>query len=80
MEILQLSPAIVALVPVVMGITTVLKNFIDSRYSPIVALALGVAGSFLFPGATLAATIVSGIVVGLTASGVYSGVKSVASA
>lgn len=77
--IIQFTPAIAVLVPIVIGLVQVVKNFIDSKYAMLASLVLGVAVSFLAPGISVSATILSGIVIGLTASGVYSGVKSIAS-
>lgn len=76
MNAIEFSPAILALVPVVIGLTAIVKMYVDSRYAPLVALALGVAGAFLVPAATVAITVLSGIVVGLSASGLYAGVKA----
>lgn len=68
------------LVPVVIGVTAVLKQtFVTgttNRWTPIVALVLGVAGAFLLPSETLQTTILAGIVVGCSAAGVYSGAKT----
>lgn len=80
MDAIQVSPAIITLVPVVIGLTAVAKLYINSRWAPLIALALGVGGAFLFPAATVAVTILSGIVVGLSASGLYSGSKALFSA
>lgn len=73
---LEISPTILGLVPLVMGLTAVAKTYVDNRYAPLISLALGIGGAFLFPALTVGLTIVSGIVVGLTASGLYSGVKA----
>jgi len=75
MEI-SLSAEALALVPIVMALTALAKNYMKSKWAPLMALVLGVAGMFLIPQATMAMTILSGIVVGLTASGLYSGGKT----
>lgn len=75
MEIL--TAANLALVPVVIGVTQVFKGFVAERFAPIVSLVLGVAASFVFPAVTVAQTVLAGIVVGLSASGLYSGTKTV---
>lgn len=74
---IEFSPAILSLVPLVIGLTALAKLYVPSRWAPVIAIGLGLAGAFLFPAATMGLTIVSGIVVGLTASGLYSGVKSI---
>lgn len=76
METITFSPAIVVLVPIVIALTSLFKIYLGSRWAPLIALVLGIAGAFLFPTATLGVTIISGIVIGLTASGLYSGVKT----
>jgi hypothetical protein len=43
-------------------------------------LAIGVASSFLFPAATIGTTVFTGLVVGLSASGLYSGANAVSGA
>jgi len=75
--IIELSPVVYFLVPVVIGLTELTKPFLDSKYSPLASLVFGLAGAVLFPAPTLGVTIISGIVIGLTASGLYSGVKAV---
>lgn len=77
-SIVQLSGVALTLVPVVVALTSIIKAFItDTRYSPIISLVLGIAGALaLLPGA-VGVAIVTGIVIGLTASGLYSGAKSV---
>lgn len=77
--LVQMSAVSLGLVPVVMGLTSLVKTYLDSRWSPIVSLVLGIAGAFIFPSATIGLTVLQGILIGLTASGLYSGVKSVIS-
>lgn len=74
--LMQLSASSLALVPVVVGLVAVAKIYIDSRYAPLLSLVLGVAGAFLFPAATAGNTILVGLLIGLTASGLYSGAKA----
>jgi len=73
---MEISPAVLALVPVVIGLTALAKTYIEGRWAPLVALVLGFAGAFLVSSEPAAATAISGIVVGLTASGLYSGAKA----
>lgn len=68
------TPALLALVPVVIGLVSILKvSGVPSRFAPALSLLLGIAGSFLIGGVTIAATVLGGVVVGLMASGLYSG-------
>lgn len=73
---IEISPSILALVPLVIGLTSIAKLYVDNRYAPLISLGFGVALAFLVPAATLAITILSGLVIGLTASGLYSGAKA----
>lgn len=68
------------LVPVTIAITAVIKLYIDSKYAPLVAMAVGIALSGVVPNVNAdGSLLLGGIVVGLTAAGVYSGVKSLMS-
>lgn len=75
---IQISPQALALVPIVMALTSLLKMYVDAKWSPLFSLFFGIAGAFVFPAATAGVTILAGLIIGLTASGLYSGVKTVA--
>lgn len=68
----------IALVPLIVGMVQAVKDggFIESRFSSLFAVALGVAAGFLVKGTTPEA-LITGIAYGLSASGLYSGVKAV---
>jgi len=71
-----LSVQFLILVPVVLGVTQVFKlTGLSSRWCPLVSLLLGVGGAFLV-GGVHAVNIIQGIVAGLSASGLWSGVKA----
>ena len=74
-----LSTNALALVPIIMILTSLAKNVItDSRWSPLVALVLSLLASFfLVPVETVAFTVLQGILMSLSASGLYSGTKAV---
>lgn len=74
--LVQLSIASVGLVPVVLALTSLIKIYVDSRWSPLISLVLGIASAFIFPSTTIALTILQGLLIGLSASGLYSGVKA----
>lgn len=75
--IFNVTPEFLALVPIVMGLVEVAKIYINSRYAPVLSLLLGIGGAFLIAdGITVPVTLLSGIVVGLTASGIYAGTKA----
>ncbi len=73
---MEITGTFVALVPIVMALVEIVRNIgLKTQYAPLLAVILGVLGAcglggFSFPIA------LSGIVVGLSASGLYSGVKT----
>lgn len=78
---INLSPALVSAVPLVMLVTSYSKNYVESKWSPIVCLILSLITSFLFLGTgTIQENIVQGILLAVTASGLYSGGKSIGNA
>ena len=75
-ELFQLTPLVVGAIPVVVGLVQVLKSAgLPSRLAPAGALLVG-AALVAITGATWQASVVQGIIVGLCASGLYSGVKT----
>ena len=63
---------ITILIPIVTGLVSAIKTAgLPSKYAPAVSLVLGIAAAYLIND-----TIVSGLVIGLSASGLYSGVKA----
>lgn len=73
---LQLSAAAMGLVPVIMAITSASKQYVGAKWSPLIALAISLAASFLVPTADITTTIIQGVVMGLMASGLYSSGKT----
>lgn len=71
------SPTVLSLIPIVIGLVQVSKIYINNRYAPLLAIVLGIVGSFLVViDMTIGETLISGIIVGLSASGFYSGTKA----
>lgn len=67
------------IIPVVIGLTSAVKlTGLPSKWSPLVAVFLGLAASFMLLGVS-AITTFMGLIYGLSASGLYSGTKAVAS-
>lgn len=69
-----------ALVPVVIGLVEAVKfASMPSKFAPLVSLALGVLGALVVPhvGMTAGMAAIGGLVVGLSASGLYAGTKAV---
>jgi len=72
----SISPISLALIPVVLGLVSLAKIYLDSKWAPLLSLALGIGAAFLVPSSTIALTVLQGILIGLSASGLYSGVKA----
>ncbi|HZU13904.1 MAG TPA: hypothetical protein VFB58_13765 [Chloroflexota bacterium] len=73
----------IALVPAIVGLTEVTKQLgLSSRFAPAMAVAFGILGSLaqLYGGhVTWMPAVVTGIALGLSASGLYSGARTLAS-
>lgn len=74
-----LIAVIVGLVEVIKGLVPEAYKDVASRISPVVAIGLGIAAGYVYiaPGDVRMA-ILAGVVMGLSASGLYSGTKSLA--
>lgn len=73
----------VAVVPIILAIVQALKMVgLKSKYCPIASIGLGVIIGFLFrhDTADLSSTILAGVTYGLSASGLFSGIKETAHA
>lgn len=68
---------VLVLTPVVIGIVQALKALrIPDRFAPAVTLAVGIGASVVWFEGPWRATTLTGVVVGLSAAGLYSGVTS----
>lgn len=66
-----------ALVPVIMAVTSVSKSYIDTKWSPLVSIALSLLASFaLVSSGDVTTNVIQGILMGLAAAGLYSGGKT----
>lgn len=64
------------IVAVIVGVTEIVKGVgLPSKYAPLIALGLGLTASFGTDGFTTVSAF-TGLVYGLTASGLYSGAKA----
>ncbi len=73
--LIEISARGLVLVPVVMALVSLAKYYIDSYWAPLMSLGIGVVAAYLVGGVTfMDSTAMGGIVVGLMASGLYSGV------
>ena len=78
MEIV-INPAFLALVPMVVALVSLMKNYIDSYWAPLMSLVFGLGGALIASGSlglSWSEVFISGLMVGLMASGAYSGVKA----
>ena len=67
----------VAIVPLIIGIVELLKRYgLPAKYCPFVALFLGLMFSIIFISNNLKEGIIIGLMLGLSASGLYSGSKN----
>jgi hypothetical protein len=69
----------IALIPLVIGLAEIVKNLgLNAKFIPIISLIFGlVAGIIFLNPSDIKAGIIQGIFIGLSASGLYSGVKNV---
>jgi len=74
---MEITTQFLVLVPVIVGLVQAIKmtGFLSSQFTPIVAMALGVVVVGTVDAFT-GANVLQGIVVGLTASGLYSGTRA----
>ena len=62
-------------IPVIVALVSAFKVAgLDSKFAPILAVLLGLAGFALIGEGSMAANLFEGVVAGLSASGLYSGV------
>lgn len=74
---LQEFQSIAMLVALVIGLTQITKGFVkNEKFYPLISLALGIALSLLVFGLGVVG-LLTGIVIGLSASGLYSGATTI---
>ena len=75
---MSIEPMFLVLIPVVIGIVAAIRKAgMTSRYAPISAIVLGIIGVWLSNSFILSGVLMlQGIVVGLSAAGLFSGVKA----
>ncbi len=73
---IDISPMVLALVPIVIGLVQIGKMYVAERYAPLMALLLGIAGSLLLHTSSFSIDFLGGLIVGLMACGLYSGTKT----
>lgn len=80
--IAQAMTSAVAVVPIIVALVQVGKMMnMPNKYAPILSLGVGILISFLFGGTlNIGQSVLSGILYGLSASGLYSGIKTTAHA
>ena len=74
--IFEFSPIVIAAVPVALGLVAALKGFnLPSRFAPAASIVIGI-GLVALIGGAWQAVLAQGIIVGLAASGLWSGSKA----
>jgi len=69
----------IALVPLIVGVVEVAKQVgLPVRFAPLLSLLLGLGAGFFLHGSSLALSVVTGLMIGLSASGLYSATKTIA--
>ena len=61
--------------PVILGLVSLCKLYVDSKYAPLLSLVFGLLIAIPFSNLPLGWAILLGVLCGLSASGLYSGVK-----
>ncbi len=75
-NLFQFSPLVIGIVPVALGLVAAIKQVgLPSRFAPIASIAIGI-GLVSLTGQAWQADITQGIIVGLAASGLWSGSKA----
>ena len=65
------------LIAITLGVTEVVKRVkMPTRFLPLVALVIGIALAFIAQIGTIGINVLAGLTIGLTASGLFSGVKA----
>jgi hypothetical protein len=77
-DIAQYISRAVIVVPIILGVTEVFKTFLPTKYAPLISLGLGIGVAFMISPAVLVGhNIVAGVIYGLSASGLYSGARTI---
>lgn len=73
---MEITTEFAVLIPIVTGVVQAIKMAgISSRFAPVLSLIIGIAGAFLIGGMDTVSAL-AGVVAGLSASGLFSGVKA----
>ena len=75
--LIELSPAVLAVVPIAIGLVQLLKNNFAERWTPLLALFIGFLLAVLAIGTLSLSTVIQGLALGLIAMGVFSGSKTI---
>ncbi|MGE8207842.1 hypothetical protein ACQKP0_25590 [Heyndrickxia sp. NPDC080065] len=69
----------VAIIPLILGIVELFKKGgLPAKYSPFVAVVFGLAFGIFYLDASVKESVIVGLMLGLSASGLYSGTKNIA--
>lgn len=74
-QLIFVTPAMLGLIPIVMGLVQLAKMHVDSKWAPLLSLIFGIVGAFLLPDMNFGSTLLGGVTIGLMSSGAYSSGK-----
>jgi hypothetical protein len=76
MNLFEFSPLVIGIVPVALGLVAAVKQIgLPSRFAPLASIAIGI-GLVALTGQAWQADVAQGIIIGLAASGLWSGSKA----
>lgn len=77
---MDIAPIYIILVPIVIGMVQVFRKLgLSSRFAPLFAVISGIVGALTVAPSIDGAVVLQGIMVGLSAAGLFSGVKTTVS-
>lgn len=74
--LIQLNPAVLAVLPLSIGVTQLIKGKFSDRVTPFIALIASTALAMLALGELTFGTVIQGISLGLMSMGLFSGTKT----
>ena len=73
---MELLPELALLVPAITGVIEAFKVLgMSTRFAPVLSIGLGLLGAYVLTGSFDTAAMFQGVLAGLSASGLYSGVR-----
>ena len=73
---ISITPLMLGVVPVVIALVQLGKQYMSAKWLPLVALILGIGGAYLVTGNFGSDVILQGLLVGLSSIGLFSGARA----